>query len=129
MRMVQEPARELPVIREVDVLIAGGGPAGIAAALSAARNGAKTLLIEKSGFLGGNATTWLPLFCFFDVNGNQIIKGIPQEIVDRLIRRGGASRHYRCKLFNSYTICDPEMLKLTAVEMLEEAGVEVLLHT
>jgi NADPH-dependent 2,4-dienoyl-CoA reductase/sulfur reductase-like enzyme len=53
---VQEPARRTPVAGDVDVVVAGGGPAGIAAALAAARQGARTLLIERYGYLGGMVT-------------------------------------------------------------------------
>jgi len=53
MKTITEAARNLPVIREVDVVVAGGGPAGIAAAIAAARNGAKTLLVERY-YRGGN---------------------------------------------------------------------------
>ncbi len=128
-KVVAEPARDIPVVREADVVVAGGGPTGIVAALSAARNGAKTLLIEQGGFLGGNATMWLPLLCFLDVHGQQIIRGIPQEIVDRMAARGAATRHYPCVLHESYTIYDPEVFKIVAQEMLLEAGVDILLHT
>jgi len=128
-KTIREPARDVPVVRDVDVVVAGGGPTGIVAALSAARNGAKTLLIEQGGFLGGNATMWLPLLCFLDVHGNQIIRGIPQEIVDRMGKRGAVTRHYPCVLHESYTIYDPEVFKIVAQEMLLEAGVDILLHT
>ena len=128
MDTIHEPARDVPVIRTAEVVVLGGGPSGICAALSAARNGAATLLVEKGGFLGGNATMWLPLLSFLDNHGNHIIKGIPQEIVDRLGTRGAVSRHYPCTLHESYTIIDPEVLKIVAVEMLEEAGVDILLH-
>ena len=129
MRTIREPARDLPVVREADVVVAGGGPTGIVTALSAARNGAQTLLIEQGGFLGGNATMWLPLLCFLDVHGNQIIRGIPQEIVDRIAEHGAITKHYPCALHESYTIYDPEVFKLVAQEMLIEAGVDILLHT
>ncbi len=56
MRTIREPARDLPVIGEYDVIVAGGGPAGICAAVAAARAGASTLLLERYGFLGGIAT-------------------------------------------------------------------------
>ena len=129
MKTILEPSRELPIVQEADVIVIGGGPSGITAALSAARNGAKTVLVEKDGFLGGNATMGLPLFCFHDVKGNRIIEGLALEFVDRLRKRGGASQDYPCALFNSYTICDPEAVKLTAQEMLMEAEVSILLHT
>jgi hypothetical protein len=113
----------------VDVVVAGGGPTGIAAAVSAARHGARTLLLEKEGFLGGNAAMWLPLLCFLDVHGNQVIRGIPQEIVERMKVHGAATKHYPCALHQSYTIYDPEIFKWVAQEMLLEAGVDILLHT
>src|SRR5512139_1442471 len=59
MRMYREPEREIPIAYEVDVLVAGGGVSGCAAAVSAARNGAKTLLVERNGVLGGVATAGL----------------------------------------------------------------------
>ncbi len=53
---IREKARDIPVSEEVDVLVVGGGPAGIMTAIASARNGAKTLLVEHRGFLGGNQT-------------------------------------------------------------------------
>jgi hypothetical protein len=126
---VHEPAQDVPIIREADVVVVGGGPAGICAAVSAARNGAKTVLLEKGGFLGGNATMWLPLLSYLDVRGRHIIKGLAQEIVDRLGERGAVTRHYPCVLHESYTMFDPEVFKIVAQEMVLEAGVDVLLHT
>ncbi len=52
MQMFKEPAREIPIVRDTDVVVVGGGPGGIMAALAAARTGAKTLLIERYGFVG-----------------------------------------------------------------------------
>jgi hypothetical protein len=129
MKTVHEPAQDLPVSHEAEVVVLGGGPAGIGAAVSAARNGARTLLVEKQGFFGGNLTMWLPLLDYLDVHGNQVIRGIPQEIVDRLDKRGAVTRHYPCALHQSYTMYDPEALKVVAQEVILEAGVEVLLHT
>ena len=62
MRTVLEMAREIPVVAEVDVLVAGGGPAGIAAATAAACSGARTLLVERYGHLGGLATGGMVLY-------------------------------------------------------------------
>jgi hypothetical protein len=128
MKTIREPARDLPILREADVVVVGGGPTGICAAVSAARNGARTVLVERHGFLGGNLVMWLPLFTYYDVDGNRIIKGIPQEFAERMEALGGASPHYRSELFNGYTIADAEMVKLVAQQMVLEAGVEVLLH-
>ena len=81
-----EPTREIPVVRDVDVIVVGGGPAGLTAAIAAARNGAKTVLVERFGYLGGTATASL-MAC---INGfrnqvepdfTQTVRGIAEEIV------------------------------------------------
>ena len=76
-----------------DVLVVGGGPAGVCAAIAAARNGAKVLVVEQSGMLGGMATQGLvgPFMTCYDKAGEKmIIRGLFEEIVDRLVARGGA---------------------------------------
>jgi hypothetical protein len=92
-KTITEPARKLKVVREVDVVVVGGGPGGVASAISAARNGAKTVLIERYGHLGGMATGGLiNIFPnLSDISGKQHIFGLTQEIIDRLTRRGGTS--------------------------------------
>src|SRR4030042_2591452 len=92
-KTITDPARKLKVVRDVDVVVVGGGPGGVASAISAARNGAKTVLIERYGHLGGMATGGLiNIFPnLSDISGRQRIFGITQEILDRLTRRGGAS--------------------------------------
>lgn len=92
-KTILEPAREIRVCREVDVVVVGGGPGGIAAAISAARNGAKTALIERYGHLGGMATGGLVNIIpnLSDINGTQRIAGLTQELIDRLSSRDGAS--------------------------------------
>jgi 2-polyprenyl-6-methoxyphenol hydroxylase-like FAD-dependent oxidoreductase len=92
-RTVVEPPREIKVCSEVDVLVVGGGPGGIGAAVSAARNGARTALIERYGHLGGMATGGLVNIIpnLGDMYGKQHIFGLTQEIVDRLDARGAAS--------------------------------------
>ncbi len=124
-----EPAREIKVRTEVDVLVVGGGPAGIMAAEAAARGGARVMLVESRGYLGGNLTIGLPILGFLGGKGNQIIKGLPQRFVERLQARGAATAHRPCKLHISLTIIDPEVAKIVAQEIMEECGVELLYYT
>jgi len=115
-----------------DVAVLGGGPAGIAAALAAARAGARTALVERYGFLGGMSTAALvyPWMTFHTESGRQVIRGIAQEIVDRLAARGASPGHLRDTIGFVHTVTpfDPEVYKVLAHEMLREAGVRVLLH-
>lgn len=132
MDFVTEPERQVPVAHEVDVLICGGGFAGIAAAVAAARNGVSTMLIEKYGFLGGLATGALV------ITTPPLNNGINREIARRLMA------------WNSYTpdriwedaadsdevdglaglqAYDPETAKFEFVRMLRDYRVEILLHT
>src|ERR687895_1689204 len=85
--------RDVPVVAETDVLVVGGGPAGIGAAVAAGRNGAKTVLVERFGFLGGNATAGLvgPFMTSYSMDGKiQLIKGVFEELVERAEALGGA---------------------------------------
>jgi hypothetical protein len=90
--MIYEPAREIKVLKEADVVVIGGGPGGVASAISAARMGAKTVLIERYGHLGGMATGGLVniLPNLSDISGKQHIFGLVQEIIDRLKARNAA---------------------------------------
>ena len=85
-KTITEPARDIEVCREVDVLVVGGGPGGIGSALAAARSGANTVLVERYGHLGGMATGGLVTIIpnLSNINGEQQIAGICQELVDRL---------------------------------------------
>lgn len=116
-----------------DVAVLGGGPAGIAAAISAARSGAKTLLVERYGFLGGMSTAALvyPWMTFHSASGEQVIRGIAQEIVDRLTALHASPGHLRDTVGFTHTLTpyDPEVYKVLAYDMLREAGADVLLHS
>lgn len=118
---------------QYDTAILGGGPAGVAAAISAARNGAKTILIERYGFLGGMSTIALvyPWMTFHSAAGEQVIRGIAQEIVDRLMAVGASPGHLRDTIGFVHTLTPyhPEMYKVVVQEMLQEAGSDVLLHS
>lgn len=118
---------------EADVVIVGGGPAGIAAAIAAGRQGAKTVLIERYGFVGGMSTAAMvyPWMTFHTDSGEQVIKGIAQEIVDRLQERGGSPGHLRDTVgfVRTLTPYHPEIYQVVAADMLREAGVTLLLHS
>ncbi|MFD0960944.1 FAD-dependent oxidoreductase [Paenibacillus chungangensis] len=116
-----------------DVAVLGGGPAGITSALAAARSGAKTILIERYGFLGGMSTAALvyPWMTFHTAAGDQVIRGIAQEIVERLMAMGASPGHLRDTIGFVHTVTpyDGEKYKLLAFEMLKEAGVTLMLHS
>jgi hypothetical protein len=126
-RMIPDPSRELPVIREVDVLVVGGGPAGIGAALSAARLGAKTLIVEQFNCLGGVAASGghnhFSLFTAWQQYDKQIVGGIADELLRRVLEGGYGTYFDGCLDF------DLEGFKLVLDQMVAEAGVEVLYYT
>ena len=131
MATITEPARRLEVIGEVDVCVLGGGPGGLPAAVAAARAGARTLLVERYGFLGGMATAGLigPILSHRVHEGTQpILGGIPREVCQRLHDRGGAPP-WEEALQQWGVPFDPEVLKLVADEIVCEAGSDLLLHT
>lgn len=136
-------SNKAPVVRECDVLVVGGGPAGIGAAVGAARSGAKTLLVERYGFLGGNATASLvgPFMTSFSADGQvQLIRGVFDELVRRMEALGGAihpskvpagiaQSAYMRPGHTGVTPFDPEAMKLVSAEMCLESGVELMLHS
>lgn len=118
---VREPSREIPVAETADVVVCGGGPAGVAAALCAARKGAKTLLLEQHGCLGGIWTSGL-LAWLLDCDNK---KGVMAEIVRRMGERGARTVTAGGKPTNAY---DVEVMKALLEALCEEAGVEVRYH-
>lgn len=131
MKTYFEPPRETPVAYEPDVIVCGGGVTGCTAALAAARCGAKVLLIERNGVLGGVATAGLMANItnmFMTDNDVPVVKGIPKEIVDRMVAEGGTHPNWHRAELPGIVI-DPEIFKLVLSDMLIEAGVEILLHT
>lgn len=113
---------------KTEVLVLGGGSGGIGAALSAAREGVETIIVERQGFLGGNLTIGLPLLGFLDAQGRVTTRGLAQEIVDRLIELGGSFGHRECPLHNSTTVIDPNLMRIVIFEKIKEYGVHPLLH-
>lgn len=128
MSYIREPERSTPVRSEVDVLVAGAGPAGTMAAMAAAEDGLRVALVERHAFAGGNMTTGLPLLGFLSQKGEPIIRGLPQRFIDRLAAVNAASEHRRCPLHVSLTLVDPEAVKSVALEMLTERGVYITFH-
>ena len=126
--------REIPEEFDYDLLVAGGGPAGYSAAISAARLGAKTLLVESCGCLGGMSTSGLVTRLDTTSDGiRMVVGGIMREVIETLYKRNMISHYYPFSRFTSergrYTPFDPEGLKLVLDEMVQEAGVEVRFFT
>ena len=152
-KKVREPAREINVCRETDVVVVGGGPAGVGAAIASARSGARTILVERYGHLGGMATGGLVILIphLSDGTKEQQILGICQEIISKLDEAGGAihpryedlgsSDPRLVKKWQEYlffvmggrlrlsVLVDPELLKCILNDMMEEAGVTLFLHS
>ena len=115
MKHYSEPAKQIPVVEETDVLVAGGGPAGIAAAIAAARQGCKTILVEQAGDVGGVATTGMMSHWTGETRG-----GLYEELLDR--PRDDVSQGSRQTI-------NPEKLKNVLLKMLSEAGVQIRTYT
>lgn len=143
---VSLPPRRAQIAATSEVLVVGGGPAGLGAALGAANTGAKVILTERYGFLGGNATAALvmPLMSFHTReqaprksdtvtllpndhgSGKPVIAGVLTTLLERLVRTGGAISP---SLETGYVVpFDPEVFKLVALDLLDEAGVRFLFH-
>jgi hypothetical protein len=134
MKTVIEERREIPVIGEYDVVVLGGGPAGIAAAAAAARTGRSTILIERYGFLGGAGTAaGLSTFCGLHANiygeHKQVIHGLADEILERIERMDGLNApHLSLGQKIMAQAYDISAYKIAADALLVDSGVKILFH-
>ncbi|HEV2551081.1 MAG TPA: FAD-dependent oxidoreductase [Stellaceae bacterium] len=153
---VAEPDRRVPVAASADLVVVGGGPAGIAAAVAGARNGLKVALLERYPYLGGLASGGMVLVLDDMCNGPEVsVRGLCAEMIERLERRGLAvtppeeDRRSDAALWRKWSrwgvfdfhshqkpqpICyatafDPDGYKLVANEMVSEAGIDLRLHS
>jgi hypothetical protein len=122
LQAVTIPARELPVLAAADVVVCGGGPAGIAAALAARRAGRRVILLEQTGMLGGMGTAGLvPAIIVMDDGERVLADGICREVVDELARRMGEKPNYH------WQNIQPEILKSLYDELVSAAGIQLYL--
>jgi hypothetical protein len=152
-RIFTEPPQDIKVLTEAEVVVVGGGPGGHSAAVAAARNGARTVLIERYGHLGGMATGGIVIQIphMSDGSEEQQIAGLTQEWIDRLDPIGGVLVPRRSQIGSSdeklvsywrrfmgnvnkgrieYTAwVDPELLKCVLNDMVEDVGIKLLLHS
>jgi len=129
--LVREPAREIGVLTEADVVVAGAGVAGFSAAMAAAAAGARTVLLERNGFLGGVAgPALMTSMTNFIMTGDnrQVVKGICEQVLDRLAACGATTDQWRTRELPQI-VFDQESFRRILAEMLYEANVEVLVET
>jgi hypothetical protein len=132
-RTITEPARNVPLYGEYDIAVLGGGPAGIAAAVAAARAGRRTLLVERYGFLGGMGTAaGVTNFCGLHANVygemHRVVRGVASELLDRIEHLGGLNAPHLILgkiLAQAY---DTAAYKIAADDLLASHKVDILFH-
>jgi FAD dependent oxidoreductase len=131
---ITEPSRDTPVYGEFDVVVVGGGPAGIMAASAAARSGCSTLLIERYGFLGGAGTAGgLSTFCGLHARTYgadvRVIRGLADELLDRLVKLDGLNApHLTIADGIAAQAFDISAYKIAADELVTGSGARILFH-
>jgi hypothetical protein len=125
MKFIEESPRKIPVLAETEVLVVGSGPAGLAAAISAAREGVKTMLVEQYGCFGGNITqVGVNSIAWYRYEGTTDVEGIGIEFEKRAQALSGKQN----TPFKSSDLLDTEMFKYVADQMVQEADITPLLH-
>jgi hypothetical protein len=133
-RFIAEPARNTPVLGEYEVVVLGGGPAGITAAVAAARAGRSTLLIERYGFLGGMGTAaGVTNFCGLHANVHgqvrQVVHGIAADLLARMAKLGGLNApHSLFKGKLAAQAYDNAAFKIAADDIVTGSGASLLFH-
>ena len=112
-----------------DVIVIGGGPSGILAAIAASRLGCHTCILERNSYLGGVAITGLPWHGYANHEGEYILRGIPIELHELLVSKGGASELLTCSAHGGYVSIDPHLTRDTFNEVLNQAGIAIHLYT
>jgi hypothetical protein len=128
-----EPSRQTPVYGEYDVVVLGGGPAGMAAAVAAARAGRSTLLVERYGFLGGMGTAaGVTNFCGLHANVHgdirQVVHGVADDLLARIDRLGGLNAPHALFGKTVAQAYDTAAYKIAADDLMLSAGVQLLFH-
>ncbi len=128
MRTIQEPARDIPVLMDADIVVVGGGTTGPIAAVAAARRGKKVVLVERFGSLGGNLTLGLNT-----KPSGALLGGLPLELWNLARASGGAGRDYfagtKTGKVKIASPGDPEIMKMLLARLCVEAGVQILFET
>lgn len=112
-----------------DVLVVGAGSAGIAAAVAAARNGARTLLIDSGPTIGGELLSGMTIDGAINARGERIVGGVIDDLVNECRALGGYARELNDWRLIRYIACDPEFMKMAVARVVYGAGVEVRLNT
>lgn len=116
-------------IRNYDVVVVGGGSAGIAAAVAAARNGAKTCLVEAGPMIGGELLTGMTIDGALNARGEWIVGGVVNDLLDACREMGGFIAQLNDFRLIQYVAYDPEILKIAIAQVVYNSGVDVLLYT
>ncbi len=135
---VTEGIKKVKIAHKIDIAVLGGGTAGAIAGIAAARHGAKTIIIERLGSLGGTMTTGRMASManrFYDIQQRQLLGGLSREVMERLTKIEGTQftdieDNLKGKLGKPFTVpFQPELMSITLHEMAKEAGAEIMLHT